>query len=257
MDQALLTEGSRKQLQFVTFAVDGGSLPEWQRRLESAGTTLVDAPVRAAEGGLWITDPDGVLVNLREDEIAPWRKAAAEESMFNFGDDIQRVDVARWLTADVPASPRRLSHMLIFVSDMARSERFYTTLLGLRLSDRIRGMATFLNSGPGDHHVFGFIQSTHPGLHHSSWEDTNFDQMAVGARTMQEKGHQEGWGLGRHRQGPDRRGVEGQRLGHPASRLVPDASRDVPHQPRRARLNEEHIHDCHLESGLDRGFGRA
>jgi len=198
MDQALLTEGSRKQLQFVTFAVDEGSLPEWQRRLESAGTSLVGAPVQAAEGGLWFTDPDGVLVNLREDEIAPWRKAAAEESMFNFGDDIQRVDQARWLTADAPASPRRLSHMLIFVSDMARSEHFYTTLLGLRLSDRIRGMATFLNSGPGDHHVFGFIQSTHPGLHHSSWEVTNFDQMAVGAQTMHEKGHQEGWGLGRH-----------------------------------------------------------
>jgi len=198
MDQALLSEGARKKLQFVTFAIESGSEADWQRRLEAAGTTLVDAPIEAAEGGLWFADPDGVLVNLREDEITTWRKAAPEESMFNFGDDIQRVDQARWLSADVPASPRRLSHMLMFVSDMARSENFYTELLGLRLSDRIRGMATFLNSGPGDHHVFGFIQSTHSGLHHSSWEVTNFDQMAVGARTMQEKGHQEGWGLGRH-----------------------------------------------------------
>ncbi|MEV0286944.1 MULTISPECIES: VOC family protein [unclassified Kribbella] len=88
--------------------------------------------------------------------------------------------------------------MLIFVTDLARSEHFYTSLLGLRLSDRIRGMATFLNSGPGDHHVFGFIQSTHRGLHHSSWEVTNFDQLAVGAGTMHDKGHEEGWGLGRH-----------------------------------------------------------
>jgi catechol-2,3-dioxygenase len=198
MDQALLSEGANKKLQFVTFAIEPGSHADWQRRLESAGTTLVDAPIEAAQGGLWLVDPDGVLVNLREDEITSWRKAAPEESMFNFGDDIRRVDQARWLSAEVPASPRRLSHMLMFVSDMARSENFYTELLGLRLSDRIRGMATFLNSGPGDHHVFGFIQSTHPGLHHSSWEVTNFDQMAVGARTMQEKGHQEGWGLGRH-----------------------------------------------------------
>ncbi|MEV0286945.1 MULTISPECIES: VOC family protein [unclassified Kribbella] len=88
MDQALLTEGSRKQLQFVSFAVEAGSLPEWQRRLESAGTSLVDAPVQSAQGGLWFTDPDGVHVNLREDDVVPWRKAAPEESMFNFGDEI-------------------------------------------------------------------------------------------------------------------------------------------------------------------------
>lgn len=198
LDQTLLFEGPRKELQFVSFAVEAGSLREWQRRLEGARTRLVDAPADAAQGGLWFADPDGVLVNLREDEIMPWRKANPEESMFNFGDDIQRVDQARWMTAEVPASPRRLSHMLMFVADMARSERFYTSLLGLRLSDRITGMATFLNAGTGDHHVFGFIQSTHRGLHHSSWEVTNFDQMAVGARTMQERGHQEGWGLGRH-----------------------------------------------------------
>lgn len=115
MDQALLTEGERKQLQFVSFSVDSGSLPEWQQRLEGAGTRLVEAPAEAAQGGLWFADPDGVLVNLREDEVAPWRKAAPEEAMFNFGDDIQRVDQARWLTADAAASPRRLSHMLMFV----------------------------------------------------------------------------------------------------------------------------------------------
>jgi catechol 2,3-dioxygenase-like lactoylglutathione lyase family enzyme len=198
IDQAVLSEGSNKKLQFVTFGVESGCLPEWHTRVEKARVKLVEAPLGAEQAGLWFADPDGVLVNLREAENAPWRKATPEESMFNFGDNIQRVDQARWLTADSPASPRRLSHMLIFTSDMARSERFYTDLLGLRLSDRIKGMATFLNSGPGDHHVFGLIQSTHPGLHHSSWEVTNFDQIAVGARTMQEKGHQEGWGLGRH-----------------------------------------------------------
>jgi catechol 2,3-dioxygenase-like lactoylglutathione lyase family enzyme len=198
LDQALLLEGAKKKLRFVAFGIDRDSTLEWQRRLESAGVKLVDAPATVAHGGLWFADPDGVLVNLREEEIAPWRKATPEDSMFNFGDDVQRVDQPRWLTADAPALPRRLSHMLMFASDMAKSEHFYTTLLGLRLSDRITGMAAFLNCGPGDHHVFGFIQSTHPGLHHSSWEVTNFDQIEVGARTMRERGHQEGWGLGRH-----------------------------------------------------------
>lgn len=55
-----------------------------------------------------------------------------------------------------------------------------------------------MNSGPDDHHVFGFIQSTHPGLHHSSWEVANLDQIAVGARGMAEVGYTMCWGLGRH-----------------------------------------------------------
>jgi len=55
-----------------------------------------------------------------------------------------------------------------------------------------------MNSGPGDHHVFGFIQSSHPGLHHSSWEVNNLDELAIGAQLMADKGHRIGWGLGRH-----------------------------------------------------------
>jgi catechol 2,3-dioxygenase-like lactoylglutathione lyase family enzyme len=198
MDQAVLHEGSRKQLKYVAFAIEAGSTDDWKRHLESSGIALTNPPAGADPSGLWFHDPDGIFVNLREDRLAPWRPASAEEQDFNFGDEIRRVDRARWLTAGAAVAPRRLSHMLMFVPDMARSEHFYTTALGLRLSDRILGAATFLNSGPGDHHVFGFIQSTHPGLHHSSWEVTNFDQIVVGARSMADKGYGQGWGLGRH-----------------------------------------------------------
>jgi hypothetical protein len=57
---------------------------------------------------------------------------------------------------------------------------------------------TFLNAGPGDHHIFGFISSTHRGFHHASFEVPSIDAIAVGADRMRAKGHQEGWGLGRH-----------------------------------------------------------
>lgn len=196
-DQTILTEGDSKELSFVTFSVESDSLTEWQKHVEGLGITLLDAPHDAVQGGLWLRDPDGVLVNLKDEQAAPPR-ATAESDRFNLGHRVDRVDRALWLDADAPARPLRLSHMLEFVSDLERAERFYTQVLGLQLSDRIRGMATFLNSGPGDHHVFGFIQSTHAGLHHSSWEVTGIDQMAVGARTMQDRGYQEGWGLGRH-----------------------------------------------------------
>ena len=195
-DQTVLTEGRDKRLHHVAFAAPAGSLPELQRHLEQLGVTIEDAPAPAFEGGVWFRDPDGIVVNVREQDLAPPR--APEPAALNLPGNYSRIDEARWLTAATPPRPRRLGHMLVFSSDNNRSQQFYERTLGLRLSDRIPGIATFMNCGPGDHHVFGFIQSTHPGLHHSSWEVNTFDELAMGANVMADKGHRMGWGLGRH-----------------------------------------------------------
>ncbi|MFE4756759.1 VOC family protein [Streptomyces mirabilis] len=195
-DQTLLVEGTDKRLHHVAFATPEGSLPELQHHLETLGITLHDAPTGAPEGGLWFHDPDNNAINVREQELAPPRTTNPFPQ--NVAGHYPRTDQARWLTASTTPRPRRLGHMLIFSSDVNRSQTFYEQTLGLRLSDRITGKAVFMNSGPGDHHVFGFIQSTHPGLHHSSWEVDNLDQIAIGAQTMADKGHTTGWGLGRH-----------------------------------------------------------
>jgi catechol 2,3-dioxygenase-like lactoylglutathione lyase family enzyme len=75
---------------------------------------------------------------------------------------------------------------------------FYTEVLGLRVSDRIPSLVTFLNAGPGDHHIFGFIASSHAGFHHASFEVPSIDAIAIGADRMRGKGRGPGWGLGRH-----------------------------------------------------------
>jgi catechol-2,3-dioxygenase len=190
-DQVILTEGPRKRLDHVAFAVEPGSLPDWQRHLEGLGVRLL-----YIGDGLWFEDEEGNLVRLRDTGLAPWRPFPPEA--FNVGDSVARTDAARWLVAAESPRPRRLGHMLIFVADIVAAETFYTRALGLRLSDRVPGKATFLNSGPGDHHVFGFVQSTHPGLHHTSFEVANIDQLGMGAQLMAANGHREGWGLGRH-----------------------------------------------------------
>lgn len=195
-DQAVLTEGPRKRLHHVAFGVEPGSLGTWQRHLEGHGIELLDGPRGLPPGGLWFRDEDCNLVQLRDQAVAPWRPTETEH--FNFGDVVNRVDDARWLRSKEPVRPRRLGHMLVFVRDLVAAERFYARTLGLRTSDRAVGKATFMNCGPGDHHVFGFVRSTHPGLHHSSFEVANIDEMGMGARLMAEKGHREGWGLGRH-----------------------------------------------------------
>ena len=197
-DQTVLTEGPVKRLDHVAFAVEPDSLPDWQRHLEGLGLKLLDGPAEVP-GGLWLRDHEDNLINLRDEGIVPWREFGTTDAQdANVGDRVRRIDQARWLTADEQPRPQRLGHMLIFSTDPAASEVFYTRTLGLRLSDRIRNGPVFMNSGPGDHHVFGFVPGTHPGLHHSSWMVAGIDQIAMGARTMAEAGYTKGWGLGRH-----------------------------------------------------------
>ncbi|QEU89971.1 VOC family protein [Streptomyces kanamyceticus] len=204
LDRTLLTEGPDKRLQHIAFGVAPGDLPRMRRHLEKEGVRLEDAPARdVAQGlpdevaaGLWFRDPHGTLVTVREQPPLP--APTADAPAMNVPGDYRRKDVARWLTADAPTRPRRLGHMLIFSPDVAASERFYGRTLGLGLSDRVPGVVTFMNCGPGDHHVFGFVQSTHPGLHHSSWEVGSVDEIVLGARGLADRGSALGWGLGRH-----------------------------------------------------------
>ena len=92
-----------------------------------------------------------------------------------------------------------LTGMLLFTAQPARMTEFYTQVLGLHLSDTIHhDLVTFLNAGPGDHHVFGFISSTHRGFHHASFEVPSIDAIAIGADRMRARGREPGWGLGRH-----------------------------------------------------------
>jgi catechol 2,3-dioxygenase-like lactoylglutathione lyase family enzyme len=96
-------------------------------------------------------------------------------------------------------NPSRLGHSLLFTPQPVVMTDFYTGVLGLKVSDTVRrGFVTFLNAGRGDHHIFGFISSTHPGFHHASFEVPSIDAIAIGADRMRSRGRAAGWGLGRH-----------------------------------------------------------
>src|SRR5207302_2865171 len=97
----------------------------------------------------------------------------------------EQVDVRR----PVLFAPRRIGHMNIFISDLARSMNFYTEICGLEdvgRSDEIG--AGFLSNG-NTHHDIGCLVATgkgliakdghvqvpkgrgqHPGLNHIGWE---------------------------------------------------------------------------------------
>jgi len=139
-----------------------------------------------------LRDPDGTAVQLLDEAQAPARPVA--DVLANVGGTHQRIGVAQWQQATEDVMPRRLGHTLLFTPQPQQMTDFYTGVLGLRVSDRIHGLVTFLNAGPGDHHIFGFIASSHPGFHHASFEVPSIDAIALGADRMRKPGTRRGGG---------------------------------------------------------------
>lgn len=202
-DQITLVEGPRKQLAYMAFSYRPDAIDELKAKLAARGIDE-SAPHPGVPGdGFWFRDPDGVLVNLRTDAPAPPREEPP--TLLNVAGRYERVDEGRWEylwdRREEAVAPRRMGHTILFSADIEASEAFYREVLGFRLSDKNPGLVTFLNTGAGDHHVFGFAQSTHSGLHHTSFEVADLDEIAVGAQRMADKGYTTGWGLGRHTMG--------------------------------------------------------
>jgi catechol 2,3-dioxygenase-like lactoylglutathione lyase family enzyme len=196
-EQVRMVEGASKRLHHVSFTLRPGGLDALRESLERAGTALVEPPEGASGYGLWVRDPDGNAVQLLDTEPAPARPVPEVPS--NVGAGRQRIGSALWRSVTEDVLPRRLGHTLLFTPQPAAMTAFYTRVLGLAVSDTIHGdLVTFLNAGPGDHHVFGFISSTHPGFHHASFEVPSIDAIALGADRMRARGRAAGWGLGRH-----------------------------------------------------------
>ena len=195
-EQVRLLRAPAKRLHHVSFTVRPDMLGSVREALERAGAPAIEPPAGATEDGLWVRDPDGTAVQLLDETPAPARPVA--DVLVNVGASRHRIGIAQWLQADLDVMPRRLGHTLLFTPQPERMTEFYTAALGLRVSDRIHGLVTFLNAGPGDHHIFGFIRSSHPGFHHGSFEVPSIDAIAFGADRMRSKGRDAGWGLGRH-----------------------------------------------------------
>lgn len=197
-DQVILVEGSKKRLHHICFGARAEALDGLGKRLERDGTRLLDAPRESPGDGLWFRDPDGVLVNVRGAEPAPWLPAA--EWRINNPGHLNRSGQPGHPPRDLPVRPRRLGHTLRFTPDLDRQIDFYGRVVGMRLSDRSRDIVAFLRSGEGgsDHHLLAFLKNDRPGFHHASFEVANVDELGVGACRLLDKGYRDGWGFGRH-----------------------------------------------------------
>ena len=200
-DQLRLTRGERKGIAWVCFGTRDTELPGMADKVRAAGVAL-EAPPRglsaAESAGIWLRDPDGVLVNVRAAEDAPQVRPAVEIN--NPGNLYVRLGRRGAPDRKIDARPRKLGHLLKFSRDINRDAKFYTEVLGMKLSDRIGdALALFLRcGGDSDHHTLAMASSDAPGLPHLSWEMGNLDHLQLCAERILAAGYQDSWGVGRH-----------------------------------------------------------
>ena len=194
-ESVLLYGGPRKRLHHLAFGAPGDDFAATRESVRRAGVKEVDPPRGAPEGGLWLRDPDGHLVNVRDETGAtpPADPPLRVNSPGHAGRQVDRGAPESTATA----TPRRLGHVLLFTPEVERQLDFYTRVLGLKLSDRSKSIIAFLRCTT-DHHNLAFLTSKGPGFHHASFQVGSVDEIAIGAARMRDSGWQMGWGLGRH-----------------------------------------------------------
>ncbi|MDQ2961928.1 MAG: VOC family protein [Pseudomonadota bacterium] len=185
-----------KKLQYLRFGVYAEDFEPLARCIERTGAPRVAPHPLGDEGGIWTRDPDGNVVQVviaskvSPEEAGPQASPLAHPA--GRGAAPGRSGAGR-------VRPRRLSHVLLFSSDVPRSVRFYSDALGLRLSDRSGDVIAFMHGAhASDHHMLAFAKSGGPGLHHSSWEVESIDAIGLGMQHMADCGYVRGWGIGRH-----------------------------------------------------------
>jgi len=195
-DSVLLYEGPRKRLHHLCLGATGEDFVRTREEIRRAGVTEVDPPRQVPEGGLWLRDPDGNLLNVREED-APAPGPAESPTAFNGPGYAPRQAVRGAPARDLAVAPRRLGHVLLFTPDIDRQVDFYSRVLGLKLSDRSQDIIAFLRCTT-DHHNVALLKSSAPGFHHASFEVGGVDEIGMGAARMADRGWQPGWGFGRH-----------------------------------------------------------
>ncbi len=190
-------EGPRKALRYISFGAYAEDMATFAHRLRQRRIATLPPPPGMArdESGIWFRDDDGILIEIRvAEKVSPNAKSAAENPSVPAG------VAAMPLRVDAPfVRPRRLSHILLFTTDVPRAVAFYRDVLGMCLSDSAADVIAFMHGVHGsDHHLVAFAKSDAPGFHHCSWAVLSVNEVGLGAMQMADKGHTAGWGLGRH-----------------------------------------------------------
>jgi catechol 2,3-dioxygenase-like lactoylglutathione lyase family enzyme len=137
------------------------------------------------DGALWTSDPDGNTI-----ELVPYREPAS-----------RLVPQARPAATGSPAGhPGKLGHVNFLTGALDKQLRFYTEVLGMRVTDWLGedGVWFHINS---DHHVMALMNKPRPPaphFHHLAFELVDIGQMRMALDHLGRHGRWLGWGPVRH-----------------------------------------------------------
>jgi len=175
-----LVEGGRPGHDHFAFELHRGCSPDDARtHLDTLGQVWEER-----EGSLFVDDPDG-----RPVQLMPYREPDG--------------DVARWPQHARPSSsvhvggPRKLGHVNCLTGDIQAGFRFYTDVLGMRLSDWLGdgGVWFHVNS---DHHVMALVDVGYAHFHHLAFEVVDIGKMRDLLDHVARHGRWLSWGPTRH-----------------------------------------------------------
>ena len=183
----------RRLLEIRLVADDQDDLDRIDRNLQRLDVTATDT-----EGKLTVQDPNSALLvtisvgdkrKMEPRPAVPYNGPGRPDRANDRAPAVERTD---------PVRPRKLGHVVVGSLDQASSERFFIEGIGMKASDRVPGLASFLRCST-DHHNLLLQQAPLNFLHHTAWEVDDVDEVGRGATAMLED-HPERhvWGLGRH-----------------------------------------------------------
>jgi catechol-2,3-dioxygenase len=94
-------------------------------------------------------------------------------------------------------APLKLGHVAHRVDDVQKVVKFYTEVLGFRVSDWIGDFFAFLRCGV-DHHTVNFVYDAVPQLHHIAFEVKDWPELSRASDHLARQGVHLVWGPGRH-----------------------------------------------------------
>lgn len=116
---------------------------------------------------------------------------------FEISADVERLDrraLERW-----EGMPVRISHIVLHSPDHQAAVRFFTDVLGFRVSDWLGDFMAFLRCNSAHHRIA--ILPGPPCLNHVAYDMVSVDDMMCGASRLRQGGIELRWGPGRHKAG--------------------------------------------------------
>lgn len=117
--------------------------------------------------------------------------------LFEISSDVARGtarNLAHW-----EGVPVKISHIVMHSPDLPAMTRFFTEVLGFRVSDWLGDFMVFLRCNSAHHRIA--ILPGPPCLNHVAYDMLSLDDMMRGAHRLRVKGHDIRWGPGRHTAG--------------------------------------------------------